>query len=330
MAKTPAGHAYLLAFPFEMLVADGPGPICPIEVDGKSMTVYWPFRNREEPTTAPRWIDLSRVPRRPHTEPPHIRAPIPRVTPQPRTGEIAADSLRIDLFGANAESEGDFVSDLAVRLFGLIRHRTGQWWLKRPNNEGEQLIRNGFAINHRGELADGVVAAIGVEPRRGSERTLAHSDYLSLCEELAKGLDIPLSWDLFYDALYFVMASQGGKDVRRAVLDAANACEVAVLTTASRVGEKRKLSARQVLRALDQSDLLYNLSRGLRTLTGRDFSAESPENYRLVHQLWRARGSVAHGRLPGVRLAARPLPSLDQFHDMLGGVEITLKWLDAL
>jgi hypothetical protein len=139
-----------------------------------------------------------------------------------------------------------------------------------------------------------------------------------------------MSWDLFYDALYFVMASQGGKDIRRAVLDASTACEVGVLTAASRAGEGRGLSARQVLRALDSSDLPYNLGRGLLTLTDRDFSAESPESYRQIRLLWRARGSIAHGRLPGVRVGARPLPALDQFHDMLGGVEAALRWVDAL
>lgn len=328
--KPAVGHAYLLACPFEMLVADGPGPICPIEVEGRSVTVYWPFRNAAQPTTAPRWIDLSRIPRRPHTEPPHVRAPIPIVTPRPRAGEIAADSLRIDLFGPMADSEGDFVESLAIRLFGLIRHRTGQWWLKRPNVEGEHLIRNGFAINHRGELAGGVNAVLGVEPRRGSERTLKHAEFATLCDELARGAESPLSWDLFYDALYFVMASQGGKDIRRAVLDATIACDVGVLSAASRTGETRGLSARQVLGALDQSDLLYNLSKGLFTLTGRDFSSESPESYRQIRLLWRARGSIAHGRLPGVRVGARPLPSLDQFHDMLAGAEAALRWLDEL
>jgi hypothetical protein len=313
-----------------MLVADGPGPICPIQVEGASVTVYWPFRNAAQPTTAPRWIDLSRIPRRPHTEPPHIRAPIPTVVPQPRAGETAADSLRIDLFGSKADSGADFVESLAVRLFGLIRHRTGQWWLKRPNVEGEHLIRNGFVINHRGELAGGVNAVLGVEPRRGSERMLTHADFALLCDALARGAESPLAWDLFYDALYFVMASQGGKDIRRAVLDASTACDVGVLAAASRAGERRGLSARQVLRALKSSDLLYNLCRGLLTLTGRDFSAESPESYRQIRLLWRARGSIAHGRLPGVRVGARPLPSLDQFHDMLAGVEAALTWLDAL
>jgi hypothetical protein len=187
--KPPAGHAYLLACPFEMLVADGPGPICPIHVENRSVTLYWPFRNAPQPITAPRWIGLSRVPRRPHTEPPHVRAPIPLVTPQPTAGATAADSLRIDVFGPTADSDEDFA---------------------------------------------------------------------------------------------------------------------------------------------DQSDLLYNLSKGLFVLTGRDLLSESPESYRQIRLLCRARGSIAHGRLPGVHVGARPLPSLDGFHDMLGGVEKALKWLDDL
>ena len=36
--RPPAGHAYLLACPFEMLIADGPGPIRPIRVESNSVT----------------------------------------------------------------------------------------------------------------------------------------------------------------------------------------------------------------------------------------------------------------------------------------------------
>jgi hypothetical protein len=323
------GHAYLLACPFEIEIAAGDGPICPISVAGRSATVYWPFRNNSEPSSPPRWINLARIPRRPHTEPPHLRAPIPIGTPQPRPGVVAADSLRIDVYGPDAESQSEFVRELALRLLGLMRHRTRQWWIKRPNREGEDLIRNEFAINHRGELAGGVTAGILVEPRRGSEQPLAFGEFKGLCDALASGDEIPLAWDLFYDALFFIMATHGGKDVRRAVIDAANACEVGVLAAASRVGAARNLSARKILNHLRTYDLIFNLRYGIPKLAGRSFLTESPDNYRLVHKLWRHRGSIAHGRLPGVRLG-RPLPSLNEFHDMLAGVEAALRWLDGL
>ena len=233
--------------------------------------MYWPFRNATQPTTAPDGL-ISRAFHAAHTRSPHtfehrFQASFPSQRPErsPPTRSASIYSDRRQIRRATSWRLWPY------GCLDLIRHHTGQWWLKRPNVDGEHLIRNGFVINHRGELAGGVTVVLGVEPRLGSERTLTHADFTFLCDELAKGAESPLSLDLFYDALYCVMTSQGGKDIRRAVLDASTAYDVGVLAAASRAGERRGLSAGQILRALKSSDLLYNLCRGLLTLTGSRF-----------------------------------------------------------
>ena len=169
-----------------------------------------------------------------------------------------------------------------------------------------------------------------IQPHFGSERALTCKDFTDSCVAVANGVEVQPYFDVFYDSVYFIIERD---DIRRALLEACIACDIAVLFESIRAGQQHGKPELAVRNALSDRDLLVNLRVGLPKLFGAqaDFSTVQTSDYELVKQLWAARGSIAHGLSPAVGTHGRAkLPSRENAADMMLAAYRLIGWLQQL
>lgn len=323
------GIAYVALFPFDILVSDAEVAPQVIRVDGSYVRAYWPHWNEGSRGRVLAMVRAAAIPSAPGTQffsvPPldlHLEV-------QPNQGVRFANAMRFDF--ADDVATVAQVTLLVHRTLRHMRVSTGQWWIGHAHHDGEGLIRAGYKIDDSGTLVSReCLVGAEIEPRLGDERALGPEAFITVCAAAETGADPPAHWESFYDAVYF---SIHRNDLRRALLDACIACDMAVLHEAIRAGRVAGKPERVVRRALSDRDLLKNLRQGLATLFGphADFSHARPDDYELIRQLWAARGLIAHGHLPSVGADSRAqLPSRSEAAAMIEAAHRLIRRLERL
>ncbi len=290
--RKPEGIAYFGIFPFHIYCSARAGLPFRAVVDGRALRVYWPFTNG--PLEAER-VNWSAVPYMPGSRP--LSAAIPSVGitsrynwPEPAT---AANALRVDFF-PTAWNQAAIAP--VVRLLGLLRWFTGQWWITRDMRFSTYPGSTALSVDAKGNPMGSVWGTTSLRGLHQIERLLTPEDFLAVGEAFNRGEAIPYSFDVFCDSLYFHAVG----DERRFIMDASIACEAAIWELAQKRAADKGISEdhipRYLERLLKKSNLIFNLDEGLRAVAGASFKDYSEDGFDLISRMWAARGLVAHGQ----------------------------------
>jgi hypothetical protein len=324
----PNGTAFIALFPFDLIVSSDAAAPFSLQLDGRTITLYWPFWHEPSGGRRIAAVQAERIPSRPGT-PFYVVPPLQlQIEVQPPENGAFANGLRLDVYG---ECDGPFATEFVGQVIQQFRLRTGQWWVGHAHHDGEGLVRAEYTIDEHGSLADRECrAGAVVEPRFGTERPLTREDFILTCHAIAAQTPAPPYLDILYDSLYFFIHRQ---DRRRALLDACIASDMAVLYQAIRAARILGKPEQVVRRVLSDRDLLVNLRRGLAELFGKqaDFSLVHSDDFQLIRRLWAARGSIAHGLAPAVGThGRREIPSQQQTAELLSAAKRLVSWLEKL
>jgi hypothetical protein len=320
-AKTTA---YVFWYPFDIVVESPLADIYDLDIDSRKVTIYPPFRGRSDSELAIRNVPLSKIPhRRNATSPDFSWLGAAEITLGHDHNLRRVDSLRIDV---PKDEPYEFAATLAENLIGLIRLFTKQWWIKRGREHPRTHIRHWFHANELGERLAGVGTFRFFYGRMGFERSLDASTWRAVCEALGRQETIPLSWDIFLDAIYF----HSTDDLRRSILEVAISNEIVLAEALNSWHANQRLNESQVKQVLHGNDYTQHLRR-TGALWNRPFESEHPDEFVWTRAAWIARGNVGHGKPPiaplpgGVRLM-----TLDDVLSIFASGIVLRKWLKSI
>lgn len=316
--------AYIFSYPFAIVTHRELAGIHDLKISGHPVTIYPPFSSRTDEGHFSQNVSLKNIPYRPNTTPPDLNPLVaPDVTLTPRKSSDRKDSIRLD---CPKELPYEFAAAVAEKCVNLIRWRTMQWWIKRGREHSRTHIRNWFSANELGERVGGVGVFSFFYGKMGIERELNSRIWGDIAKGLESGQNIPLSLDIFFDAIYFHSAD----DLRRSILETAISNELLLAETLEIWGLHRGVESSKLRGVLGGNDYLDHLERVGR-LWNRSFEQDRPNEFRWIKAAWIARGHVAHGKP-----ALCPLPQgIDQLtlKDMISvfaSVIALRQWLDSL
>lgn len=323
-----AGTSYLFLFPFDIVVESSLAEtqssyVYQLTPDSTHVRLYPPFSNADSPDHRVEQIKLSAVPSPMGVlRPDHNKVRVKDIAIS-RQFERVANAMRIDLFPPR---DTDFAQRIVDQFLGLVREWTLQWWIKRDRRHSESYLRSGFAINEASERLSGVNAFGSLYGFLGLERPLDLQIFRSIRGNLTNGRESRLSRELFLDGIYFHSIG----DVRRALLDLAIGAESAVGEQYSKLVAPGGVTKSAVDKVLGDK-FERRISLGAEKLFGRSFAVEQPEEYTWVRRLWFARGNIAHGAEPNVRMpeGLRVVTHADVLPIIKAVLEL-LKWLETL
>jgi hypothetical protein len=192
---------------------------------------------------------------------------------------LPSDSLRLDVYGNDADASQDAAYGISKHLMEIIRWKSGQWWMTRSVDGLAAYGGLPFQVDESGKplksekLVGGATRATTVD---GTEQGVNDMLWREAIQSLQRGEQIPV-WELFLlDAKYF----RGAGDYRRAVLDCDAACEQLKEVTFERLWSQRNPG--RVYDEAKRNDLLRNwdLPRHLdikfNNHFGRSYKQDSP------------------------------------------------------
>lgn len=320
-SKTATTKAYVFKYSFDILVAPDLTETADLHIHGQRVAIYPPFRSQPERKAFVTIIDVKTLPYRQKTSSPDSGLPAPvEVTAQPEDYELRKDSLRID---CPADLSYEFAAGIADKLVELVRAYTNQWWIKRGKDHPLRHIRHWFDANELGERLGGVGTFAFFYGKLGIERTLDREIWQRVLNGLANRTTIPLSWDIFLDAIHFHAAD----DLRRCILDLGISNELLLAETLAKWAPMRKVDQTKVNQVLGGNDYLRHLSRAGK-LWNRSFEEEYPTEFEWIKAIWIARGKLAHGKPP---IAHGPrVITLKDGPSMFASVIELRKWLESI
>lgn len=320
--KTPqgvgprAGTMYLFTFPFPIIVSsETPLEVHEVKVGDLLVRAYPMFRSAPANYTLLPEIKPSAIPFLPHIKPdidPAYMLPRSAISPtlgltedgqvrllytrsQQFEGEVKQlpmDSLRLDVVnvsnsGGRMErfSQGRSLAEakqFTASLLQWIRFLTGQWWISRTWGALNGYCVNFIAIDSGGyPLGDFGMAGQDFVAPSGTEVPLTKEIWRDALNRATHLDEPPLEQVLLADAKYY--RSDG--DLKRAILEAATACEIARDKAFRRIGKK-----------VPDRNLVEHIS-GVLLRNGRpSYEKVEPRNYLHVQELWLGRGNIAHGK----------------------------------
>ena len=314
--------AYIFNYSFDIVVDpdfSGASDFC---VDSHAITVYPPFASRPANRPFVDAIPLETIPYRENTIAPSFdwMSAVPEVKLSAEQVAMRRDSLRVD---CSRELPYEFAADVAERLIGLIRWHTKQWWILRGREHSRTHVRQWFQANELGERLSGIGLFAFFYGKMGFERPLRQEDWPSIIASLAAGNCIPLSWDIFFDAIYF----HSNDDLRRCVLELAISNEALLAETLVTWVEQGRIEKSEIDRVLAGNDFLDHLARAEELVESR-FRDEQPVEFEWIKAIWIARGHVAHGKTPlaqgGRELTLKDMPNV------FGSVVCLRQWLENI
>jgi hypothetical protein len=197
-----------------------------------------------------------------------------------------ANALRVDLLEPDEHPNN---LELVTRLLEWIRVLTRQWWIGQPPTLISERIT--FPINPTGEPLQSAYGNSGPVMMYGDEEALTVKHWTRAMDHLADGCEPPAADVLLLDARFHASAGL----LRRAILDAAVACEEALVSEAARVWSR---SAPEVEfrpgRVFRGTDLTTRLDEDLKRLSGISLKEQNPDLFERISLLWRTRHACAH------------------------------------
>ncbi len=194
----------------------------------------------------------------------------------------------------SAHPRRNLADSLAVELLHLLRWKTDQWWIMRSIHPLLGYARNQMPVDHRGAPAPSdhlPTPHSNMHTSWGFERAITSETWREAIALWAAGITPPETALIVLDAYYFATTGE----IRRAVIDAATACEQAKDEVFQRTWCARSRKPFKRGRLLTGYDLPYHLSRDMNRLLGRSYKLEHPNEFATIENLWDARGNIAHG-----------------------------------
>ena len=201
------------------------------------------------------------------------------------------DGLRVDVWGADALNR---VSPFVLSFVRWLRHMSGQPWISDMDRHYASVKKRSFPIDDTGAALD---------QAGGFSEMVAISSFRFVTDEIWKSAfehavwyEVPVHSNLFFDA----MNAAATPDFPRAIMNLAMALESCRDVNFSRLHGAKDVEGRgpQLESPFDHTDLLRHLSKDSRQVFNRDFSAEHPEHWPSLRNLYVARHHVAHGKGP--------------------------------
>jgi hypothetical protein len=342
-AASSPGMTLVATFPFWMFV-DRFARLdeAVIDIDGASVRVYPPFRTAAAnylplPEVSPGSIPfLSNAEARYGEE---VHVPSMAVMPNLETGRevltwgakwddnlryLPMDSVRLDVFPADA---GPTTATIQRRLIAALRHRTRQWWIGRSLVGVIDTTRVSFFVETDGSPLGAPQMRGSVSKLFGDEQAIDADLWKVVLADVKHAYQHPVSTDLLLDARYFAV----GVDYRRALLEAAIACEFEVKATFTRLLNAKgvRFSEGKHLRG---SDLEQWVDTDLARISGgRSYRLQPDNQIEWVERLWDVRGRVAHGSSLAYPSGSRMVQvDGDTVLPLLFSAEHLVTWLQSL
>jgi hypothetical protein len=354
------GFAYLFPLPYWLFVdpADPPS-IVEVKVDAFVFRLYPPFRDKSAQfLTLPNSVNPIRIPFRPYRAPsrPVEVLPAPISLPQfggdsagnmrvkfwrggragsadlPPEENLPKDFIRVDGYGPAADMTADRAVEFFRSVMGLLRWRSGQWWITRSSQGLSSATYLSFAVSAAGSAVatrtrySGVVK---VHTLRGDEREVTEVMWRQAIQDAADGVLVPFYELLLLDARYF----HSIVDLRQAVLQADAACEHLKEVVFEKLWTKRNpgkiYDSERRSQLLRNWDLPRHLDTKFQNHFRRTYKGEHPVEWQVIHNLWEARNNVAHG---GPNAFGQPLIEVESKHvtEFLGAAKHCITWLLSL
>jgi hypothetical protein len=317
--------AYIFHYPFKIWVTQEVAEALPhaVQVNGQMLTIYRPFQSRlDEKLPFVESIPMKNVPFRPGTVAPDFEWMITptQATEQPQDYALRKDSLRID---CAKDLPYEFAAASAERFVSLIRYLTNQWWIKRGREHPRTNVRHWFNANTAGERLSSIGTFTFFYGKLGFERPVDVAIWEQAIATLCGGSRIPISWELFLDAVYF----HASDELRRSVLELAISNELLVAETVEQWAATGKINEAKATQLLGGKDFLNHLSRVGREY-GRSFQKEHAVEFDWVKAIWIARGKLAHGKEEIAHGNRRLM--LDDGPSLFGSTIALRRWLGTL
>lgn len=201
-----------------------------------------------------------------------------------------ADSLRIDSSPGN-DAEVESVSQLSISILREIRSITNQWWLLRSIDRFHGYSRAIFPCDPQGRPTDRPIFGTKARGLFGIERPCRVSDWTSVVDSALKSPSSNSVEQLLLDA-YFHEAMD---EIAFAVLNLTMSLEQSV-EAAFRNSWPPSAGPYKRKRLLQGDGLLDHLSNDLKRRFQVSIRDALPKDFRIVQELWEARGNAAHGQ----------------------------------
>jgi hypothetical protein len=234
------------------------------------------------------------------------------------------DGLRVDIWGHEPQER---ISPFVLSFMRWLRHLSGQPWIS-------DVDRHHSSIKKRSFLIDSTGAAVG---QTGGFAEMVVISSLSLVTnamwksafEHAIWYEVPLHSNLFFDA----MNAAATRDYARAIMNLAMSLESCRDVNFARLHPSKSLRGEitRLKAPFNHMDLLRHVSEDAREVFGRDFSAEQPQHWPHLRNLYLARHHVAHGKPPVFPSGSGP-KSVDpvSYDAMQFAAGAALIWMETL
>jgi len=235
----------------------------------------------------------------------------------------------------------ELASHLGSQLMQLLRWHSRQWWIGRAVDVFGSFIQQRFLVTSSGAALERPGPYSRFVSVSGGEQAIDLPVWSDAIRDFQEAREIPTEQLLLLDARYSAADVNRSGDLRRAILDAATACEVARDVAITRLWPTRRSSTRVRLgEVLPGSNLPKHLSDVMESFAGRNYAAEHPGDFMLVETLWEARGKIAHGREasrlneePGPSAGAKPAEADTQaqrVRELIAAADRCIAWLGGL
>lgn len=228
------------------------------------------------------------------------------------------DSLRIDVMSSLESSNA--VSVLVNNLLNWIRVETQQWWIGRELPTGaNHYLRTIIPINQKGFFKnEGHESRSGFTTMRNDELPLTKEIIFCVINHIERNDLLENYLVLILDAKYYAAINE----LRRAVIDAAIACEQAkdrvfISIIEGQWGLKFKHG-----KYLSGYNLVSHINQDLNKLIGVQFKDDNEEANEGVDFLWSCRGDLAHGKAKVI--------DRDDVSKMIDNAVICINWLEGV
>lgn len=333
--KLKSGVSHLFTYPYWIFVDTTISlPITEISLEDNLVRIYPPFRSGKANFLPMPFINPRNIPSihpitvliDPRTK---DLAVIPRFDRQPDGTfsltfyssndwgtppiKFPMDSIRVDVLGDKEDSY--LVYDVVEKLLKQLRWRSNQWWIGRSSDVLSGHKRNSFDISEKGEPLSVLQGIVRARTLSDFEKAIDVPIWQSAIADIQNANEAPLYDVLLLDARYFAAAN----DIRRSLLDSATACELAKNMTFERLNLPK-----------DGTDLIKHISEKLEEKINRSYKTEEPDNFKIIKDLWVARGNIAHGKIE-YRYEGQPVViDKERCFKFAEAAENCVRWLEKL
>lgn len=349
--EAKAGDALLFSFPYWIFCVQTEAfPISTVRVKDLELRVYPPFRSAKANFTLSPQINAQRIPfekgKAPNIDPKFQvlnLSVLPNWTDEGEPkglnlvwGEdwdeqpvvMPMDSLRVDALNGGNETSNDKAANFVSLFIAHLRMESRQWWIGRSVDALLGNHKAAFAIDREGAALETPIGYSRGRSPFGFERPISLNNWEQCLNKASQDQKIPETQVLISDSYFFTASG----DLRRAILDAATAAELAKDLAIERAWKtKNRGKSYKRGKVLKGYEVPLHLKIDLKELTGHSFEDADPNSFSKIDRLWKLRGKIAHG-LPLTFSSGRGTESLNEKStaEMVSATENLIQWLEQI